>query len=227
MEELLKEKIPGLYKLISIEKSNSEKDKHIVYYIDLSHRHDKSPTFALKFKALDLKVEMREHLIFNLLNSKVEDNSISVNEDLYTPEQRDKIKSLRNKNISNRSNIMMAKIEWSNQFNVGDRVYYKGEHGVISFKHNMKSNNKPQEWSVICNNTEYRYVTGALLTKREVSDLSSIKVDKDLDKLDTVRLLKMYRRSLKDGRGKGDVRIKRILNERENLSKVEKVITVR
>jgi len=230
MEDLLKKRIPSLYKLVSIEKSLIQ-DKHIISYVDLSYRYDKSPIFSFKYQDLNLKVEMREHLISELLNSKEDhNNDLSVNEDLYTPEQRERLISLRNKKYSHhshRSNILMAKIEWSKQFNVRDRVYYKGEHGVISFKHDMKSDNMPQEWSVICGDTEYRYITGALLRPRNVEDLSSIPIDKELDRLDTERLLKMYKRSLKVNKGNGNKRIKRILNERENLNKVEKVINVR
>jgi hypothetical protein len=226
MEDLLKKRIPSLYKLISIEKSLIQ-DKHIISYIDLSYRRDKSPAFSFKYQDLNLKVEMREHLISELLNSKEDNNDLSFNEDLYTPEQRERLKYLRNKKSSNRSNILMAKIEWSKQFNVGDLVYYKGEHGVISFKHDMKSDNIPQGWSVICGNTEYRYITGALLRLRNVEDLSYIPIDKELDKLDTERLLKMYKRSLKINKGNGNKKIKRILNERENLNRVEKVINVR
>jgi hypothetical protein len=226
MEDLLKNRIPSLYKLVSIEKSLIT-DKHIISYVDLSYRYDKSPIFSFKYQDLNLKVEMRDYLISELLNSKEDNNDLSVNEDLYTPEQRERIKLLRNKKSSHRSNVLMAKIEWSKQFNVGDRVYYKGEHGVISFKHHMKSDNNPQEFSVICGDTEYRYITGALLRPRNVEDLSSIPIDKELDKLDTERLLKMYKRSLKVNKGLGNKRIKRILNERENLNKVEKVINVR
>ena len=225
MEDLLKNRIPSLYKLISIEKSLIT-DKHIIRYVDLSYRDDKSPSFSLKYQDLDLKVEMRDHLITKLLKEDSVENDLSFNDDLYTPEQREKLKSLRNKSISHRSKVLMAKIEWSNQFKVGDRVYYKGYHGIITFKHQMKSV-KPQEWSVVCGDTEYRYITGALLRPRNVEDLSYIPIDKELDKLDTERLLKMYKRSLKVNKGLGSKKIKRILIERENLNKVENIINVR
>ena len=37
----------------------------------------------------------------------------------------------------------------------------------------------------------------------------------------------MYRRSLKVNKGKGDIKIKRILDERENLNVIKKVVNVR
>ena len=225
MEDLLKNRIPSLYKLISLEKLPN--DNHRIRYVDLSYRDDKSPAFSFKYQDLDLKVEMRDHLITELLKEEDSvENDLSFNDDLYTTEQRAKLKSLRNKSTSHRSNLLMAKIEWSNQFKVGDRVYYKGHHGIITFKHEMKSI-KPQEWSVKCGNTEYRYITGALLRPRNVEDLSYIPIDKELDKLDTERLLKMYKRSLKVNKGLGSKKIKRILIERENLNKVENIINVR
>lgn len=225
MEDILKHKIPNFYKLISIEKSNT--GKHNVYYVEVSFRYDKSPFFSVKSMLLDIKLELRDSLISDLLSSREVNNDISVDEDLFTDEQRDRIQKLRDKKVSNRSNILESKIEWSNQFKVGDRVYYKGLHCIITFKHQMKSNRMPQEWSVVCGDTEYRYVTGSLLVKREVRDLSNIPIDKELDKLTTERLLKMYKRSLKVGKGNGNQKIKRILNQRENLNKIEKVINVR
>jgi hypothetical protein len=225
MEELLKRRIPNLYRLISIVKSTNG---HTITYISLKFRYDKSPVFSIDSKELDITLEMRDNLISDLLNSKVENRELSLNEDLLTEQQIERIRSLRdNNNKSRRSSILESKIKWANQFKLGDPVFYKGEHGIISFKHQMKNSRSPQEWSVVCGKTEYRYVTGALLRPRNIEDLSFIPIDKELDKLDTERLLKMYKRSLKVNKGFGNKCIKRILYERENLNKVEKTINIR
>jgi hypothetical protein len=65
------------------------------------------------------------------------------------------------------------------------------------------------------------------LSPRNIEDLSYIPIDKKLDKLDTERLLKMYKRYLKVNKGLSNKKIKRILIERENLNKVENTINVR
>lgn len=51
--------------------------------------------------------------------------------------------------------------------------------------------------------------------------LSHIKVDKELDKLSTDKLLKMYRRRMKLNKGVVDVTIQRILQDREHIQKGE------
>ena len=67
MEDILKHKIPNFYKLISIEKSNT--GKHDVYYVEVSFRHDKSPFFSVRSMLLDIKLELRDSLISDLLRS--------------------------------------------------------------------------------------------------------------------------------------------------------------
>jgi hypothetical protein len=93
----------------------------------------------------------------------------------------------------------------------------------------MKSTDFPQEWTVKSNGIEYRYVSGALLTPNKKEDLSKIEIDKELDKLSTVKLLKMYKKSLERGRGVGNKKIKRILNDREDLTnnKITKIVNYR
>jgi hypothetical protein len=65
------------------------------------------------------------------------------------------------------------------------------------------------------------------LNKKE--DLSKIEVDKELNKLSTLKLLKMYKKSLKRGRGLGNKKIKRILYDREDISnrEIKKIINYR
>lgn len=198
----------------------------------MSYRDDKSPVFQYRWCRLDLRQDLREFKINELLNSDDEEpkSELQLDESLYNDKQLEKIKKLRAESKNQKSKnktIKDCKIEWANQFKVGDPVYYKGHHAIITFKHQMKSDLQPQEWSVKTGNTEYRYVTGALLRPREIEDLSYVKIDKKLDKLSTERLLKMYKRSLKVNKGVGNKAIKRILIERENLNKIENIINVR
>ncbi len=78
--------------------------------------------------------------------------------------------------------------------------------------------------SVRVKETEFRRVYGHELLGRAQRDLSHIKVDKELDKLSTEKLLKMYRRRMKLNKGVGDVTIQRILQDREHIQKGEKKI---
>jgi hypothetical protein len=215
MEEILKNKITGLYKLVSIKKEDY--DLHKVTYIELSYKDDKSPVFQYTWCRLDLRQDLREFKINELLNNEEPKSELQLDESLYNDQQLEKINKLRfeskNKKSKNKT-IKDCRIEWANQFKVGDTVYYKGRHAIITFKHQMKSDLQPQEWSVKTGNTEYRYVTGALLRPRKIEDLSYITLNKELDKLPTERLLKMYKRSLKVNKGIGNKAIKRILKEK-------------
>jgi hypothetical protein len=156
MEDILKNRINNFYKLINIEKYKLDPTSklHTIVYVDLSFRRDKSPIFTIKYTNIDITVEIRDSVISELLYSEKPDEKVL--------KLKNPLNGELNRN-SNRSNILESKIQWANQFRIGDRVYYKGEHGIISFKHQMKSHRQPQEWSVICNGIEHKYVTGALL----------------------------------------------------------------
>jgi hypothetical protein len=56
-------------------------------------------------------------------------------------------------------------------------------------------------------NIEYRYIKGSKLLKRAFEDLSHIEVDKELNKISTDKLLKMYRKGMKVNFGR-DIKIK-------------------
>ena len=64
------------------------------------------------------------------------------------------------------------------------------------------------------------------MTNRKQDDLSYVPVDPELNKLSTVKLLKMYKRTQKRNKGKGDKTIKRILNEREHIGSKEKKVVI-
>lgn len=111
--------------------------------------------------------------------------------------------------------LVKAKKEYTEKFKVGDRVYYKNNPGIITFKHSDKSELAPTKFSVQVKDTEFRYVCGLELVERKKQDLSDIEIDPNLNKLSTEKLLKMYRRQ------RGNRYIKRILEEREHVQREE------
>ena len=234
LKEKLKDRISDIYEITSISKCET-KDNYRISYVELQHDYNGLPVFISRYENLNLKAEMRSFLIDELLTSEVEEETdFDVEDVIYSDEEKKKLQKLRaSDNViakgvnykSNNSSIRKAKIEWSEQFSVGDRVNYQHRHGIITFKHQKKSDKHIQKWSIKCGDTECRYVSGILLSKRKVEDLSHVKIDPSLNKLSTERLLKKYRFSMKKNKGRGDIRIKRILNERENLNtKITKVI---
>jgi hypothetical protein len=58
-----------------------------------------------------------------------------------------------------------------------------------------------------------------ILSYKAFEDLSHIEIDKELNKIPTDKLLKMYRKGMKVNCGRGDIKIKRILNDREHIEK--------
>jgi hypothetical protein len=209
--------------------------KHRVVHIsaDFSFAQSDKPYFSVMYWYGDLTAELRESMIDLLLESEEETglDEFDVESHIYTEEQQKKLAELRS--ARERKDVLGTragqaelaefnaalneyKREYSLGFAVGDKVHYNGYHGTITFRH-QDDPGKEALWSVRVGDTEYRYVSGALLTKRRVEDLSHIEKDAELDKLSTEKLLKMYKRKRDMNRGRGDKRIKRILNEREHI----------
>jgi hypothetical protein len=211
------------HRLVSIEKF--DKLNHKVIYIELDYNpYTNEPRFSIKHAFFDFKVDLRDSLIDFLLSSKKEDleQTFDVEGIIYSEEQRRVLDKLRKSDSETKSAYKIledTKIEYSKSFNIGDTVYYNNYHGIITFKHQYVKGN--QLWSIKAGETEHRYVKGTLLRKRKVEDLSNIPIDKELDKLSTEKLLKMYKRSLVKNKGIGNKKIKRILNEREHVQKGE------
>ena len=210
-------------KILSIEK---HEDKNRISYIAFGINYMYEPEFMVKHITIDLKVEIRDFKIDELLNSLSSVGTyddFNVEEIIYTDEQLEKLRELRGEKEkssnywTNHNELNKFKKEYSDNFNVGEPVYYKNSHGIITFKHKTKDNKRNSLWSVKVNDTEFRYVDGTRLSKRTIKDLSNIPIDKELDRLSTEKLLKMYKKSRV--RGIGDSRIKRILNEREHIQK--------
>ena len=215
-------------KILSIE---NQEDKNNISYISFGiSPYTKKPEFSIQYITIDLKVEIRDFKIDELLNSLSSVGTFddfNVEEIIYTDAQLERLRELRgekqkdSKYWSNYYELVKFKKEYSDNFKIGEPVYYNGGHGIITFKHQPKDKSINSLWSVKVNDTEFRYVDGTKLAKRKIEDLSNIPIDKELDRLSTEKLLKMYKKSLSRNRGFGDKRIKRILNEREHVQKVE------
>ncbi len=218
--ERLKSEIFGYKSTISINTTET-KDIYRVSYIAVEFYNTDAPRFVYGTKDMSLKSEIRDMVIDKILNSKRPETDFDVESIIYTPEQQEKLYKLRNE-VYERAygfdELERLKKEYSDSFSIGQKVYYNNRIGVITFKHENK-NNKEQFWSVKIENTEYRYISGTRLLNRVSEDLSHIEVNKELDKLSTVKLLKMYKRKMKFNYGQGDIKIKRILQDREHVEK--------
>lgn len=144
MEEYLKKRINGFYKLISIEPNGGN---HTIRYVSLTYGSDRTPRFDAASCTLNLTQPLRDKAISEILTIKDEKEQFQLDESFLSEYQIEKLDKLRNiQNVSRWSYEVLneCKVDWSNQFKVGDRVNFKGSYGIITFKHEMKSKN-PQE----------------------------------------------------------------------------------
>ena len=242
--DLVSMNVQDLHKILSIEKFDD--NKHIAHYIKIS-TYNHEPSFLVDYTYLDIKADLRNAFIEDLLSSNRSDQeeTFDVESIIYSDEQLKRLEELRSGKTTTWRNIMVppginfkeeirqVKMEWANSFTVGETVYYKGHHATITFKH--QSNNLGlltngeghQLWSVRVGEDEYRYVCGTKLSKRKVEIAKPLAQkdkrpeDKRLEKLSTERLLMMYKAGMKRNRGIGNAAIKRILNEREHVKNGE------
>jgi hypothetical protein len=218
--ERFKKEIPGYQSTISID-TTLDKDIYRVNYIEVSFIGKNAPFFSYSSKYMNIRSEIRDMNIDKILSSKEPEYYFDVESLVYTEEQRERLYRLRNEVVDRSEGFRVlenVKIDYSNSFRTGQRVYYNNTVGLITFKHE-NSNNKEQMWSIKIDNIEYRYIKGSKLLKRAFEDLSHIEVDKELNKISTDKLLKMYRKGIKVNCGRGDIKIKRILNDREHIEK--------
>ena len=240
IEDLVRSRVSGFHKLLSLE---PQEGTYIAHYIKIS-TYNHEPSFLVDYTYLDyldVKAEIRNSLIEDLLNSKGEDleETFDVESVIYSDEQQKRLEELRSGKTKTWRDIMVppeinfkeeihkAKAEWAESFAVGDPVYYKGYHATITFKHQQNKENGIQLWSVRVGDDEHRYVCGTKLSKRKVKKTEPLTEkekrpdDKRFEKLSTERLLKMYKAGMKRNRGMGNPAIKRILDEREHVKKGE------
>lgn len=210
--DTIKRHIHDLHSIVSIEDKD---DAFIINCIVFNVKQtSKFSPFRKTIKKSLLKPEIRESIIDDILNSKLE-TEFDVESIIYTDDQMEKIKKLRSPPAELLKSLVKAKKEYTEKFKVGDRVYYKNNPGIITFKHSDKNELDPTKFSVKVKDTEFRYVCGLELVERKKQDLSDIEIDPNLNKLSTEKLLKMYRRQ------RGNRYIKRILEEREHIQREE------
>jgi hypothetical protein len=223
--EKVKSKSNGFHSILDI-RPTDDIDLYNIDYLEVIYWKDNPPEFRYStLTNVNLKSEVRDMKIEYLLNSEPEPE-FDVESLIYTPSQLERLRDLRVKaapRVHGWAAVKKLKMEYSENFSLGQKVLYQGQKGVISFKHEHKDG-VSQRWSVKVKDTEFRRVYGHDLLGRVQSDLSHIKIDKELDKLSTEKLLKMYRRKMKVNKGRGDIRIKRILQDREHIQKGELII---
>lgn len=228
LHKYIQSKIENCFKVVNILPLGN--DYYRIEYIEklIPWIVNSPPQFSIKTDTLNLKVVMRDIKIQELLNSK-ESSEFDVESFIYNDDQREKLHTLRRQKPQLNCAIALLEIkkEYSNQFSVGDRVWYNNGAGFITFKHEDKHTNKSTRFSVKVKNVEYRYVHGTELVKRNIEDLSHIPIDKELNKLSTEKLLKIYKRKRDRNKGKGDIKIKRILQDREHIQKGENKIIIK
>lgn len=236
--DLVSMNVQDLHKILSIEKFDD--NKHIAHYIKIS-MYNHEPSFLVDYTILDIKADLRNAFIEDLLRSNRDDQeeTFDVESIIYSDEQLKRLEELRSDEVKTwrdnmvppginfKEEIRQVKMEWANSFTVGEPVYYNGYHATITFKHQRNEDKGYQLWSVRVGDDEYRYVCGTKLSKRKVEKAKPLAQkdkrpeDKRLEKLSTERLLKMYKAGMKRNRGMGNPAIKRILDEREHVKKGE------
>jgi len=223
--EKVKSKSNGFHSILDIRPTDNI-DLYNIDYLEVIYWKDNPPEFRYStLTNVNLKSDVRDMKIEYLLNSEPEPE-FDVESLIYTPSQLERLRDLRVKaapSVHGCAAVKKLKMEYSENFSIGQKVLYQGQKGVISFKHEHKDG-VSQRWSVKVKDTEFRRVYGHDLLPRVQGDLSHIKIDKELDKLSTEKLLKMYRRKMKVNKGRGDIRIKRILQDREHIQKGELII---
>jgi hypothetical protein len=225
LENYFKKRIENFDKLIRF-------DKDSVKYVAIDYYEKIAPKFSIIYKKLDLKSELRNIKIESLLESinDVDETSFFDVEDvIYNEEQRARLDKLRNPDSKSNSEydiLNQSKKKYSESFKLGDKIWYKGYPGFITFEHKNRCEDDLNRFSVKIKDEEVRYVKGTLLAKRVVRDLSFIEIDPILNKLSTEKLLKMYKRNRDRNNGVGDLKIKRILQEREHIQKTPNKIVI-
>lgn len=218
------------HRIVNIKRSRSTEETHFnVTFIRTRQTKRSAPIFDIVYHDIDLKMHMRDEYLNEILSHEVLE--FDVEDYIFTDEQRKKLEKLRENTKVDKvvddaySALKQVRKEYSETFSVGQDVWYNDAPGIITFKHTEKSESDIMRWSVVVKDIEYRYLDGTKLLARKKIDTSHIAVDPKLNKLSTEKLLKMFKN--KRVKGVGDIRIKRILDEREHIGSKEKKIVLK
>jgi len=218
IDKFLKSRIGNVHSIIDLE--HIEGSQYNVGFISCYQVSTNPPVFKLEDIKMNLKSEIRDQKIDNILNFGMKIDDFDVEDIIYTEDQKSKLEKLRQSraNVASRLSVLNKTIkEYSESFHIGQKIWYKNTPGIITFKHS-ESPKGPipiTKWSVKVKDTEFRYVKGTVLLKRESVDLSNVKIDTELNKLSTENLLKLFKK--KRYKGVGNIKIKKILQEREHV----------
>lgn len=228
LNEQLKKRLTNCHSILDVK--HIEDDLYSVEFISITEYYNTTaPKFDAHTTKIRLKSEMRDHRIDDILNFDLTLDDFDVEDIIYTDEQREKLERLRTQSnkISRWTALNNVKKEYSENFEIGQRVWYKNAPGIITFKHSDKSEEQITRWSIKVNDTEFRYVDGTDILKREAPrDLSHVKIDPELNRLPTDKLLKMYKSKRNRNKGVGNIAIKRILQDREHIQSGDTKIVV-
>lgn len=180
------------------------------------------------FEYDELKKIQREINIDSLLSEDVD--VFSIETQMYTDEQLDKLNEMRDKNAIKNPNIK-TKHDYYGSFKVGTKVTYKGESGVVTFLHEPKKDMQLR-FTIKVRGEEMRYVNPflygsfgknsgiKLLKKRTNVDYSKVEIPKEIKSLSTEQLLKRlnnYRKNSYYSPDSSDNILKAELSTREHV----------
>jgi hypothetical protein len=170
--EKVKSLTTGFHSIIDIIPTDSI-DLYNIDYVAITYCNNEAPEFRYNtLSNVNLKLEIRDMKIDYLLNSETEPD-LDIESIIYTPGQRDRIRQLRkeanlvtaSRTVNGCGAVKKIKMQYSKNFEIGQKVFYQGQKGIISFKHEHKDG-VSQRWSVRVKDTEFRRVYGYELLGR-------------------------------------------------------------
>ena len=179
--EKVKSLTSGFHSIIDIRPTDNI-DLYNIDYVAITYWQNDAPEFRYNtLPNVNLRLEIRDMKIEFLLNSEPEPE-FDVESIIYTPGQRDRLRQLRKETSTTKLSIASptvygwdavkkVKMEYSENFEIGQKVFYQGQKGIILFKHEHKDG-VSQRWSVRVKDTEFRRVYGELLgrVQRDLSE---------------------------------------------------------
>jgi hypothetical protein len=144
----------------------------------------------------ELKEIQREINIQSLLEE--DEEAFNLEAKRYTPDQLKKLQELRDENKIKVPGVI-TKHDYYGSIKLGDKVWYKGEAGVVTFLHEPKKDGHLR-FTVNVNGVETRYVNPfdfyhrgdkglKLISKRKPKDYSNVEVPKKIKDKSTKELL--------------------------------------
>ena len=173
------------------------------------HYHRIQKSLESPSKSTDFLSWLRDFRI-----QEINDNSI----DSFSYNDRLKIELLKIESHfhDNESRVISkenATYEYIKNLKKGDRILYKNMPGIITYKHKGDD----IKFTVNIKDNYHKYIPGSQLIKRVKKDLSHIEIPIEIQKLTTMELLKMLKKSHNLYKGFAPDAIKAELNKREHI----------